>query len=106
MKKEEAKQVVAKLVEKYEKLIYEGKLKSLGEANTKNWLIEPVFEALGWGMRSEEVRMEEKVSKGRADYGFRLSGVLKFFVEAKAVKVDLNETKFAKQTIEYVGTKE
>src|SRR4030042_2170434 len=101
MDKESARQEVRKIIERYEKLISEGKLKSLGEANTKNWLIEPLFGAFGWDMRSDEVSMEEKVSKGRADYAFRLGGVLKFFVEAKAVKVDLNETKFAKQTIEY-----
>lgn len=97
--KEEAKEKVRNLIEKYEKITSERKL--INEANTKNWLIEPFFEALGWNMRSEEITMEERVSKGRADYAFRSEGVLKFFVEAKAVKEDLNDPKFARQTIEY-----
>jgi type I restriction-modification system DNA methylase subunit len=101
MDKEEAKEKVKEVIEKFEKLNSEGKLKNLNEPNTKNWFIEPLFEALGWGMRSEEISMEEKVSKGRADYAFRLNGVLKFFVEAKALKEDLNELKYASQTIEY-----
>jgi len=101
MNKEEAKQKIKQIIERYEKLNSEGKLKTINEANTKNWFIEPLFEALGWNMRSEEVSMEEKVSKGRADYAFRYEGVLKFFVEAKSIKEDLDNIKFSKQTIEY-----
>ena len=99
MDKELAKEKLKRLIEKFERLVLEGKIKN--EENTKNWLIEPLFELLGWDMRSEEISKEERVSKGRADYAFRIGGVIKFFVEAKSVKEDLNDPKFAQQTIEY-----
>jgi len=99
--KEEAKEKIKQIIEKFEKLNSEGKLKGLNEENTKSWFIEPLFNALGWDIHSEEVTKEERVSKGRADYAFRLNDVIRFFLEAKALKEDLNELKFARQTIEY-----
>jgi len=99
--KEEAKEQIKKIIEKFEKLNSEGKLNNLNEENTKSWFIEPLFNALGWDVHSQEVTKEERVSKGRADYAFRLNGVIRFFLEAKKLKEDLNESKFAKQTIEY-----
>src|SRR3989344_739109 len=99
--KEKAKEQIKILIEKYERLESEGKLKKLNEETTKSWFIEPLLFALGWDIHSENVTKEERVSKGRADYAFRLNGVVKFFLEAKAIKEDLDDQKFAKQTIEY-----
>ncbi len=50
MTKQEAKQNIAKLVEKYEKLVDIRKVKSYNEAQTRNEFIEPLFEFLGWDM--------------------------------------------------------
>lgn len=88
--KEEAKQRVSRLVEKFQRIMDEGKLKGYSEERTKNEFIEPLFEALGWDMRNEkiddEVIKEQRVLRGRADYAFRLNGVIRFFVEAKGAK--------------------
>ena len=35
---------------------------------------------------SNEVTAEEKISKKRVDYGFRINGIPKFFLEAKSLK--------------------
>ncbi|MBN3037652.1 MAG: N-6 DNA methylase [Candidatus Diapherotrites archaeon] len=105
MSKEAAKQRVQALVEKFQRVSDDGKLKSYSEERTKNEFIEPLFEALGWDMRNErteeEVIKEQRVLRGRADYAFRLGGVIRFFVEAKGVKVDLGNPEFAKQAIAY-----
>ncbi|MEK7631067.1 MAG: N-6 DNA methylase [Patescibacteria group bacterium] len=87
----------------------DGKIKSYNEAQTRNEFIEPLFEFLGWDMRNltndGEVTTEENVSGGRVDLAFRLSGIPTFFLEAKAMKVDLDEWKWAEQAINYAWNK-
>ncbi|MBN3037746.1 MAG: N-6 DNA methylase [Candidatus Diapherotrites archaeon] len=105
MSSEAAQQRVQGLVDKFQRVMDEGKLKTYSEERTKNEFIEPLFEALGWDMRNErtddEVIKEQRVLRGRADYAFRLGGVIRFFVEAKGAKVNLDDTEFAKQAISY-----
>ncbi len=76
MTKEEAKQEIQKLVEKYQRLVQSGKVNSHNEAQTRNEFIEPLFELLGWDMRNfnieGEVTTEENISGGRVDLAFRL----------------------------------
>lgn len=109
MTKQEAKQNIAKLVEKYEKLVDARKVKSYNEAQTRNEFIEPLFEFLGWDMRNlenpGEVTTEENVSKGRVDLAFRLNHIPVMFLEAKALRVDLDEWKWAEQAINYSWNK-
>lgn len=109
MTKEEAKQQIQKLVEKYQRLVAGGKVKSYNEAQTRNEFIEPLFEFLGWDMRNlnteGEVTTEENVSGGRVDLAFRLGNIPAFFLEAKAMKVDLDEWKWAEQAINYSWNK-
>ncbi|MEK7819097.1 MAG: hypothetical protein AAB255_04815 [Bacteroidota bacterium] len=52
MTKEESKQQIQKLVEKYQRVAEMGKIKSYNEAQTRNEFIEPLFEFLGWDMRN------------------------------------------------------
>lgn len=102
--KEEAKIGIQKLVEKYNRLSTEGKLDAFNEQRTKGEFIEPLFEYLNWDFSNEneeEVYPEDNVSKGRVDYAFKPGGVTKFFLEAKALKGDLENTKFAEQAITY-----
>jgi len=47
MNKQEAKQQIQKLVEKYQRIVEAGKVKSCNEAQTCNEFIEPLFEFLG-----------------------------------------------------------
>ncbi len=109
MTKEEAKQQIQKLVEKYQRVVEAGKIKSYNEAQTRNEFIEPLFEFLGWDMRNlttdNEVTTEENVSGGRVDLAFRFNGIPALFLEAKAMKVDLDEWKWAEQAINYSWNK-
>lgn len=109
MNKREAKQQIAKLVEKYQNLVDTRKVKSYNEAQTRNEFIEPLFEFLGWDMRNlenpSEVTTEESVSKGRVDLAFRLNHIPVMFLEAKAMKIDLDEWKWAEQAINYSWNK-
>ena len=109
MDKLTAKQQIQKLVEKYNHLAEAGKIKSYNEAQTRNEFIEPLFEFLGWDMRNltieNEVTTEENVSGGRVDLAFRLGNIPVFFLEAKAMKVDLDEWKWAEQAINYSWNK-
>ncbi|MCY9110898.1 N-6 DNA methylase [Bacillus atrophaeus] len=95
-KKEELK----KLVEKFksnEKYYTEAKSK-YNETDTRNEFIDPFFEILGWDIHNrknvrpnlrEVMRENYLTSTSRPDYAFTLSGVKKFFTEAKkpAVKI-------------------
>ena len=109
MTKLEAKQEIQKLVEKYQRVLQDGKIKSYNEAQTRNEFIEPLFEFLGWDMRNlnteGEVTTEENISGGRVDLAFRLGNIPAFFLEAKAMKVDLDEWKWAEQAINYSWNK-
>lgn len=100
--KDFAKMQIKALVDKYNLIVSEGKIKSYNEEMTKKDLILPLFRALGWDMEnSNEVSAEEHVSKGRVDYSFRINGIPKFFLEAKAMKEDLGKLAFIEQAINY-----
>lgn len=104
--KENAKQQIKGLLEKYRKVVAEKRLSKYKEEETKKDFILPLFRALGWNVEnSSEVTAEETISKGRVDYGFRISGIPKFFLEAKALKEDLDNPKFAEQAINYAWHK-
>ena len=99
--KEGAQQKVKVLMAKYNSLDARA-IKRYDEANTRKDFIMPFFEGLGWDTRNrEEVCEEARVSRQRVDYSFRLKGATKFFVEAKALKVDLDDAKWAQQVIDY-----
>jgi len=109
MNKQEAKSKISQLVTKYQRVVDEGRIKSYNEAQTRNEFIEPLFEYLGWDMRNlandHEVTTEESISRGRVDLAFRMNGIPTLFLEAKALKVDLNDWKFAEQAINYSWNK-
>jgi len=105
MDKEAAKKMVAELVEKFRLAEQSGVVKKYTEADTKKNFIEPLFSALGWPIDTDEVRMEETISGDRVDYGFYIDGRIQFYLEAKAVKADLNDEKFAHQAIKYSWNK-
>jgi type I restriction-modification system DNA methylase subunit len=105
-RKTEAKAKIAELIKEYEKLKEAGKLKTYNEANTRKDFIMPLFEALGWNVRSSaEVSEEETVSNGSVDYAFKLNGITKFYLETKKFSVDLEEERWAEQAIDYAWYK-
>jgi len=72
---------------------------SYPEAQARNHFINPFFKALGWDVDNVagvpyhlcEVWVEAGETTGRPDYTFRLGGQTKFFVEAKAPSVELDD---------------
>jgi len=106
MNTEDAKLRIKELVDNYTKLTEEKRIGKYNEEMTKKDFILPLFEALGWNVynkpnKTDSVSAEETISKKRVDYGFRINGIPKFLLEAKAIPVDLNKTKFAEQAINY-----
>jgi adenine-specific DNA-methyltransferase len=99
MDKEQAKEKIKKLVERYKRLS-EVEKKRYNEQQTKDHFIRPLFEALGWNFE-EDVWPETDVSGKRVDYAFKADGITKFFIEAKKVSINLDEEKWAKQAIDY-----
>ena len=104
--KEQAKKKIQDLVEKYEKVKISGAISKYTEEETKKDFIQPLFQALGWNTTDKnEVTAEQVLSAGRIDYGFYLSGRLKFNVEAKSLKTDLNREDYANQAVKYSWNK-
>lgn len=107
MSREDARNVVARLVERY---LEDRDQYSSNEAQVRLDFIDPLFEALGWDLGNRqglslftrEVRIEESVelvddddpasvgAAGNPDYTFQLEGRRRFFVEAKkpSVRID------------------
>lgn len=104
--KEEAKEGIKKLIEKYWKIEAEGKIKQFNEEQTKKTFIEPLFSYLGWDISDhEEVFAEEAISTKRTDYIFKINGIAKFVLEAKPLKANLNREDYALQTVNYAWLK-
>jgi len=102
MSKDTARKDVEILIEKFSKVAQEDRLSKYTEQETKKDFIQPLFRALGWKIEdSSEVSAEENISKGYVDYGFRINGIPKFFLEAKSLKKDLDDLEFVKQAINY-----
>lgn len=103
---ETIKQEIEKLINKYNKVIEEKRVSQYNEEMTKKDFVLPLFRALGWNTEdSNEVTAEEKISKKRVDYGFRINGISKFFLEAKSLKEDLNKPESIEQAINYAWLK-
>jgi hypothetical protein len=82
---------IIELILKYDQIKKSGEIKKYNEESTKKDFILPLFEALGWnvynrGKRNDSISAEETISKKRVDYGFRINGIPKFFLEAKSLK--------------------
>jgi type I restriction-modification system DNA methylase subunit len=93
MDKERMKAEITNLIEKYNR----EKAKRYNEEATKNDFILPLFKILGWNTEdSNEVSKEENISGKRVDYGFRIDGIPKFFLEAKGLDEDLEGSRLVK----------
>ena len=97
---------IVNLISKYELSKKSGKIKRMGEADTKEDFISPLFRALGWNIennlnRNDSVSREENIAGKRSDYSFRINGIPKFFLEAKSLKEENIEhnSKYVTQAI-------
>ncbi len=119
MNKEEAKDIIETLVERFKEHRGDYHLPDYNEQKTRQDFINPFFKALGWDIDNEkgdseayrEVIYEDKVIvKGKAkapDYGFRLSGSGKkrlFYVEAKKPSVSLKANREAAYQLRRYGS--
>lgn len=103
---------IIELISKYDQIKKSGEIKRYNEESTKKDFILPLFEALGWNVsnrakKDNSVSAEEKISKGRVDYGFRINGIPKFFLEAKSLREEYIDTnrKYVIQAIDYAWLK-
>lgn len=105
MKKAKAREALAALVDKYDSLSDQYK-RGLNEANTRKDFILPMFRALGWNTDdSQEVSEEVRVGQMWVDYAFKIDGVTRFYLEAKAAGGDLEKPKYAVQAVSYAYNK-
>ncbi len=106
MDKDEVKRKINALIERYRAEAS----KRHNEEATKTDFILPLFRILGWNTEdSNEVSKEENISGKRVDYGFRIDGIPKFFLEAKGLDESLDDARkvkgrdvtYAEQAINY-----
>ena len=65
-------------------------LETYSEDRTKQSILLPIFQLLGWSIFDvDEVYPEYSAGRGRVDYALRVGGTNKVFVEAKRCSVDL-----------------
>ena len=101
--KEQGKEIIRKLVETFRDNLQQYSQVSYKEAHVRKEFIDKLFVAFGWDVNNEEglsERYKEVISedaikiggKTKApDYGFRIGGVRKFFVEAKKPSIKIKE---------------
>jgi TaqI-like C-terminal specificity domain/Eco57I restriction-modification methylase len=104
------KTTVEKLIRRFESDRTHYLSKGYSEAQARVDFISPFFKALGWDVENEgglahharEVVVEAaEDTGGRPDYGFRVSGQTRFFVEAKAPSEELDTAKHIIQAKTY-----
>ncbi|MCY3906330.1 MAG: hypothetical protein OXF63_03675 [Anaerolineaceae bacterium] len=97
----ETRATIRDLVANYQSLT-PARRRGYNETATRNDFIDPLFEALGWNMHDNaEVAREVTVgSRKRVDYAFRIRGVSRFLLEAKALN-DLLDDEHVRQAIDY-----
>lgn len=104
MNKNQAKEVIKKLIEKYERIKSSKDYKDYSEADTRRDLVMPLFKALGWDVyndSSREVSEEVDSIRGTVDYQFKINNIPRYLVEAKALSINLDQVKWAKQVLNY-----
>ncbi len=99
--KQEAKENLQKLIEKFDGELSAGNIDDYNEEATKTGFIQPFLkDVLGWDVSSrDEVSPEERVTKGKVDYGLKIDGKIKVFIEAKPFREPLD--KHINQIIRY-----
>lgn len=116
MSLEAFREKIESLAAKFEKDKAHYLSKGYPEAQVRLDFLDPFFKALGWDVENKgqkppherDVIVElHPETSGRPDYNFRINGVTKFFVEAKAPSESLDNIKHILQAKSYAwSTKE
>ncbi|MHB2035424.1 MAG: Eco57I restriction-modification methylase domain-containing protein [Nitrososphaerales archaeon] len=110
--KDEAKSQIHSLLVQY--FTNKEKYRNLSETDTRIKFIDRLFEYLGWDMLGEripdEVHREEGIKtkesgKKKADYTFRINGITRLVVEAKALGETVDDDIFVNQAVNYAYNK-
>ena len=78
------------------------RLLTYGEEATKQSIILPLLNLLGWNVFNiEEVSPEFSVENGRVDYSLRLNNTNEVFIEVKKTSEDLDKIQYQEQLLNY-----
>lgn len=78
------------------------RLLTYGEEATKQSIILPLLNLLGWNVFNiEEVSPEFSVENGRVDYSLRLNNTNEVFIEVKKASEDLDKIQYQEQLLNY-----
>lgn len=96
-------QEINQKIEKLKSIILDKKKKNINEAQTKEWLIKPFFELLGWSFSNpdEIIPEDDDMAGKRCDYNFCIDSVSKFLVEAKPLNNNLDDNKMIFEKLNY-----
>ena len=78
------------------------RLLTYGEEATKQSIILPLLNLLGWNVfKNEEVAPEFSIENGRVDYSLRLNNSNEVFIEVKKTSEDLDKIQYQEQLLNY-----
>ena len=83
-----------------------GQSRTMNEQNTKAALIEPILRALGWDVEDVEEVVHEyrrKKQDNPVDFAMMILRTPKLFLEAKALRKNLDDAKWIKQALGYAS---
>jgi len=84
------------------KVLRNERLSSFSEDQTKLAIILPLLHELGWNIfNDEEVVPEYSLGRKRVDYALRTGNSSKVFIEAKKCSVDLDDSRWQEQLLNY-----
>jgi hypothetical protein len=81
---------IQSLVDDYKAVLAKGNKDAYNEERVKIAFVVPLLEALGWNPRTDSILPEQATLTGRADFGLRINGRTKVFVEMKSFSKSLD----------------
>jgi len=110
MSKNQTREKIRELVERYDEVVRDGKIPKFTEADVGSKFILPFLEALGWNIKNiDEVREQRRTLTGPVDYSLNVNGQPKVVVEIKKFSESLDmvrtirgrEESYPEQAIRY-----